>query len=50
LESAKRNRDRLARGADAGKMLADIERKGQPSKWITLGAMIALKHFGRIKL
>ena len=31
-----------------GKMLADIERKGQPSKWITLRAMIVLKHFGRV--
>ncbi len=30
-----------------GKMLANIERKGKPSKWITLRAMIVLKHFGR---
>ena len=33
-----------------GKMLADIERKGQPSKWITLRAMIVLRYFGRMKL
>ncbi len=31
-----------------GKMLANVERKGQPSKWITLRAMIVLKHFGRL--
>jgi len=31
-----------------GKMLADIERKGRPSKWITLRAMIVMKHFGRM--
>ena len=31
-----------------GKMLADVERKGEPSKWITLRAMIVLKHFGRL--
>ena len=30
-----------------GKMLAEIERKGKPSKWITLRALIVLKHFGR---
>jgi hypothetical protein len=29
-----------------GKMLADVERKGQPSKWITLRAMIVLRQFG----
>ncbi len=33
-----------------GKMLADIERKGQPSKWITLRAMIVLSHFGRLSM
>ena len=33
-----------------GKMLASIEYKGRPSKWITLRAMIVLKHFGRIEL
>ena len=33
-----------------GKMLASIERKGRPSKWITLRALIVLKHFGRLKL
>lgn len=32
-----------------GKMLANIERKGKPSKWVTLRAMIVLKHFGRLK-
>ncbi len=31
-----------------GKMLADIERKGKPSKWITLRAMTVLQHFKRI--
>ena len=31
-----------------GKMLADVERKGRPSKWITLRAMQVLKHFGRL--
>jgi len=31
-----------------GKMLADIERKGRASKWITLRAMMVLKHFGRV--
>jgi hypothetical protein len=30
-------------------MLADIERKGKSSKWITLRALIVLEHFGRIK-
>lgn len=30
-----------------GKMLADIEGKGRPSKWVTLRAMIVLDHFGR---
>jgi len=33
-----------------GKMLADIERKGQPSKRVTLRAMTVLKHFGRIEV
>ncbi len=32
-----------------GKMYADIERKGKPSKWITLRAMTVLRHFGRIE-
>ncbi|MFQ5473265.1 MAG: hypothetical protein ACE5FA_10325 [Dehalococcoidia bacterium] len=31
-----------------GKMLADIERKGKPSKWITLRATTVLSHFKRI--
>lgn len=31
-----------------GKMHADIERKGRPSKWITLRAMTVLRHFNRI--
>jgi hypothetical protein len=29
-----------------GKMWADVEVKGQPSKWITLFALIVLDHFG----
>jgi len=29
-----------------GKMWADVEAKGMPSKWITLFAMIVLDHFG----
>jgi hypothetical protein len=31
-----------------GKMLADVERVGRPSKWITLHALTVLKHFGRL--
>lgn len=31
-----------------GKMLADVEKRGAPSKWITLQAMTVLQHFGRI--
>lgn len=30
-----------------GKMLADVEKKGRPSKWITLRAAIVLQRFGR---
>ena len=33
-----------------GKMLADVERKGRPSKWVTLRAMYVLKHFGRLEV
>jgi len=33
-----------------GKMLADVERKGRPSKWITLRAWMVLRHFGRCHL
>jgi hypothetical protein len=29
-----------------GKMLADVEKKGQPSKWLTLRALEVLQHFG----
>jgi hypothetical protein len=29
-----------------GKMWADVEAKGKPSKWITLFALIVLDHFG----
>ncbi len=29
-----------------GKMIADVERKGAPSKWLTLRALQALSHFG----
>lgn len=32
-----------------GEMLADIERKGQPSKWITHRSLIVLAHFRRFK-
>jgi hypothetical protein len=28
-----------------GKFLADIEKKGKPSKWITLNSLLILKHF-----
>ena len=31
-----------------GKMLADVEVTGRPSKWITLRAMQVLRHFGRL--
>lgn len=31
-----------------GKMHADVERKGRPSKWITLRALTVLRHFGRL--
>ena len=30
-----------------GKTLVDVERKGEPSKWITLRALRVLRHFGR---
>ncbi len=30
-----------------GKMLADVEAKAEPSKWITLHALTVLRHFGR---
>ena len=29
-----------------GKMWADVEQKGQPSKWLTLAALRVLSHFG----
>lgn len=29
-----------------GKMLADVETKGQPSRWLTWRALVVLKHFG----
>jgi len=29
-----------------GKMWADVEQKGQPSKWLTLAALRVLQHFG----
>jgi hypothetical protein len=29
-----------------GKMWADVEKKGQPSKWLTLAALRVLQHFG----
>ena len=33
-----------------GKMLASVERKGRPSKWITLRALMVLTHFGRVEV
>ena len=33
-----------------GKMLAGVERRGAPSKWLTLQAMTVLLHFGRIEV
>lgn len=30
-----------------GKMIADVERKGEPSKWLTLRALTVLDHFGK---
>ena len=29
-----------------GKMLADVEAKGEPSRWLTLRALLVLQHFG----
>ena len=29
-----------------GKMWVDVEKKGQPSKWLTLTALRVLTHFG----
>ena len=29
-----------------GKMFADVEKKGAPSKWLTLRALQVLEHFG----
>jgi hypothetical protein len=37
-------------GSLNGKMLAAIEKKGAPSKWITLNALTVLRHFGRIEV
>lgn len=31
-----------------GKMLADVEAKGQPSRWLTLHALDVLRHFGAV--
>jgi hypothetical protein len=49
---AKRGRDGRWRLEDSlnGKMLADVERKGRPSKWITLRALTVLRHFGRARV
>ena len=33
-----------------GKMLADVEERGAPSKWLTLQATRVLQHFGRIEV
>jgi hypothetical protein len=30
-----------------GRMLADVETKGEPSRWLTWRALVVLKHFGR---
>lgn len=35
-------------GSLNGKMLARIEEKGAPSKWVTLNALTVLRHFGRL--
>jgi hypothetical protein len=32
-----------------GKMIADVECKGEPSKWLTLRALTVLEHFGRMR-
>lgn len=32
-----------------GKMLADVEAKGEPSRWLTLRALQVLKHFGEAR-
>jgi len=37
-------------GSLNGKMLATIEKKGAPSKWVTLNALTVLRHFGRIEV
>jgi hypothetical protein len=36
----------LLRNSFNGKMVADVEKKGQPSRWLTLRALRVLKHFG----
>ncbi len=33
-----------------GKMVADVEAKGKPSRWITLHALSALRHFRGLAL
>ncbi|MDR3687333.1 MAG: hypothetical protein P4L93_10295, partial [Coriobacteriia bacterium] len=35
----------VLRNSFNGKMLADVEKKGQPSKWLTLRALLVLRHF-----
>jgi hypothetical protein len=35
----------ILRNSLNGKMIADVEKKGQPSKWLTLRALRALRHF-----
>lgn len=47
---SKRLRDGRWRMDDSlnGKMLANIEQKGRPSKWITLRALLVLQHFDRL--
>jgi len=36
----------LMRNTHNGKMYADVEKKGAPSKWVTLRALQVLRHFG----
>jgi hypothetical protein len=31
-----------------GKMIGSVEKKGAPSKWLTLRALLVLRHFGRL--
>jgi len=47
VEAARRTDGRwLVRTTHNGKMIADVETKGAPSKWVTLRALQVLRHFG----